>query len=157
MEFGRLCRPGRSFSIRTGSVHPRPALIVLTPTTRERVDWEFEERRHSEERRKPYQKSYGPCGWTKGVRALAPSRDLSQKRSRPRLLEVTSLVRVREVLVADFLLQESAKLGDKQRKLGKELKEQILTGQGKATTHVHKRALVHIQLPRLLLSEPLMC
>ena len=72
-------------------------------------------------------------------------------------MEVTSLVRVREVLAADFLLQESAKLGDKQRKLGKELKEQILTGRGKATTPVHKRAPVHIQLPRLLLSEPLMC
>lgn len=154
MEIGRLCRPGRSFSTRAASLHPRPALIVLTPTTREKLDSDSEERRHSEERRKPYQRSYGPCGWTKGIRAFAPSRDLSLKRVRPRLSEV---IRVREILTANFLLQESAKLGEKQRILGKEFKQYISAGQGRATTPVCKRTTVHIQLPRLQLSEPLMC
>jgi hypothetical protein len=66
-------------------------------------------------------------------------------------------MRVREVLIANFLLQESEKLEEKQRLLGKEPKRQKLASQGKAIHPMHKLTPVHIQLPRLLLNEPMIC
>ena len=142
MECGRI-RGG--FSTRATSI--TPALIVLTPTAREKQDFDPIRRRCSEERCRLYQKSYGPCGWTKSIRAFAPSSHLSTPKVGAKLPEAQNSIRVRETL-ANFLLLDNAKLGEKQRKLEKEPREKTLVGQGKAIHPIRKRAPVHIQLPK---------